>query len=369
MPAQATNQSRTVGLRAPALDRPHLTWRGVGIAAVLWVIYTVLYSLIIAQGAQIPFAWAFQSQMLFHGFMAALSVPVWVLIFQVLHRQGWLWKGLAHLLIAPLYAWVTYAAFVATVQLFAGEAATREIQENGVWIVFGNFTTYVMQFAVYHTVQVAQRYRRKQQQAAELQALTRQQELRVLKAQINPHFLFNTLNAISAMVARDPDETREMISRLSDLLRYALDSSERDLVPLREEVAFVKAYLELETHRFSDRLQVEYEIDEQALDTRVPPMVLQPLVENAIKHGIAPSETGGCVLLRIHQQEHTVAVQVEDTGYNGQVASTAPSNGIGLANTSARLERTFGPAATLQTEGVAPHGFRVRFVVPRDRET
>jgi LytS/YehU family sensor histidine kinase len=161
-----------------------------------------------------------------------------------------------------------------------------------------------------------------------------------------------------------------MIAKLAGMMRYALDSADRDLVPLRDEIDFVEQYLALERHRFSDRLdaQVCVEVGEDDLDRAVPPMVLQPLVENALRHGIAPSETGGSVRLHVTSANDYLHVRVVDTGVGPDTDTplSAESDGVGLANTSARLQRTFGPDAALHTAANDPTGFKVWFSLPKN---
>ncbi len=352
------------------VPKPRITARGVAIAAGLWLLYTLLYAAIIARGAQIPFAYALIGQTLAHSILALYSVPVWLVVVRAMDEWGWGWKIAAHLALGPLYAWLGWQTYRALLILMANEAALREISAQEPWILLSNGTVYALQFALYHTIRAVQRLRLKQQQAAELMALAQERELAALKAQINPHFLFNTLNSISATVKAHPDEAREMIADLAGLLRHALDSARGGpLIPLRDELDFARAYLDLERRRFCDRLRVAYDVDEAALDTPVPPMVLQPLVENAVRHGIAPAEAGGTVTLRIGAPDGRLRVRVEDTGAGPPAEAAQERSGIGLATTNARLERLFGPEAALRTAPNEPRGFVAEFSIPRTEES
>ena len=155
-----------------------------------------------------------------------------------------------------------------------------------------------------------------------------------------------------------------MLAGLGGLLRYALDSSRREWVPLAEEVDFVQAYLAVERRRFPDRLAVRYDIDPAALEVPVPPMLLQPLVENAVRHGIAPSEAGGTITVRIAAAEGGLDVSVADTGVGAGAPASGDGAGIGLAHTDARLRRLYGPDAALHATPRSP-GFEVRFRLPQ----
>ncbi len=352
------------------LPKPRITAKGVGLAGLFWGLYTVLYALLIAQGVDIPFAWAFSGQVIANGFLALYSVPVWWLTIRTMHEVHWGGVVATHVVVGPLYAWGGIESYFGVYRLLLG-GVPDALASRYVWVYFSNVTLYVVQFALYHLVQNVQRLRRKEQQATELLARAREQELAALKAQINPHFLFNTLNSVSATLARDPDQAREMIAMLADMMRYALDSSSRDRVSLQEEVDFARQYLALERHRFSDRLDAEVVVDvpQEALDTPVPPMVLQPLVENALRHGIAPSERGGAVKVRVTEaDDDRLRVQVADTGVGAEGTDplSEESEGVGLANTSARLEHTYGPEATLHTAPNEPSGFTVWFSIPRN---
>jgi LytS/YehU family sensor histidine kinase len=242
------------------------------------------------------------------------------------------------------------------------------------WLAIAFFWVYALQFAVYHGIRSWQRLRVSEKRALEWMALARERELATLRAQVQPHFLFNTLNSISATVGRDPAASRAMIARLADLLRYALESGAQPDVPLGRELDVARDYLTLEGHRMRDRLGVDFQIDDRALGARLPPMTLQPLVENAVKHGLAPSVEGGTVRVIVEVEDEHVVVTIEDDGAgagsgdgslpdalsSAQVAST----GVGLDNTSRRLIHLHGPTAALESGPITPQGWRVRFRLP-----
>jgi len=356
-------------IETQAPPKPHITWTGIGLASMGWVLHALLYTIfIVRQEPAAPFIPVFFGQGITAVVLALYSVPVWWITVREMDRFHWGWSFGAHLLIGPLYAWAGLESYLAIFRQIGGPGSTAEITARYQWILFGLLTIYAIQFALYHLVRNVQRLRLKEQQATELLAMAREQQLAALKAQINPHFLFNTLNSISATLKQDPDQAREMIAKLAAMMRYALDSSNRDAVPIREEIDFVRQYLALERHRFSDRLDAHLDVNvsKDVLDTAVPPMVLQPLVENALRHGIAPSEEGGQVRLHVTTENNHLRIQVEDTGVGPDVEDplAADSEGMGLANTSDRLEYTYGPDATLRTGPNDPTGFRVWFSIP-----
>ena len=354
----------------PSLPKPRITGAGVSIASGLWMLYTVLLSAVIMQAEGAPLIGVLIGQSLESLIMALASLPIWWLVVREMDTMHWGWILAAHLVLAPLYTWGTVEAFIGTARLGAPEGTAETLVSRYPWLLVTHATLYIIQFAIYHLVRNVQRLRLKEQQATELLATAREQELAALKAQVNPHFLFNTLNSISATLKRDPEQAREMIAKLSGMMRYALDGSDRDHVPLRDEIDFTRRYLGLERHRFSDRLEasVAVDADEDTLDTPVPPMVLQPLVENALRHGIAPSEEGGTVTVEVTAENDRLDVRVEDTGVgpDGEDPLSASDDSTGLANTDTRLQHTYGPDAALHTAENDPTGFTVWFSIPRE---
>jgi len=195
---------------------------------------------------------------------------------------------------------------------------------------------------------------------------TRDAELRALKSQINPHFLFNCLNSLSALTRRDPVRARDMCVLLSDLLRKTLGLGERESISWREEIELARTYLEVEQVRFGSRLRVEMEVDDACADCQVPPLVLQPLIENAIKHGIATMVEGGTIRLEGRIENGRLAVRVENS-----FDPEAPSprrHGLGLRNVRSRLATRFGDAAHLHL--AAEHDrFSAEMVFPCHKAT
>jgi two-component system, LytTR family, sensor histidine kinase AlgZ len=194
---------------------------------------------------------------------------------------------------------------------------------------------------------------------AALQA--RDAELRALKAQVNPHFLFNSLNSIAALVVSDPPQAREMCIRLSDFLRQTLGLGEKESISWGEEIQLVRAYLDIEHIRFGARLRVEMRVDEACCCCQVPPLLLQPLVENAVKHGIATMVEGGTIRVNSRVEEGLLQVCVEN-GYDAE--APAPRRpGMGLRNVRNRLETSFGGAARLTTHADRDV-FRTEMILP-----
>jgi signal transduction histidine kinase len=198
-------------------------------------------------------------------------------------------------------------------------------------------------------------------QAAELEARLADARLAALRMQLHPHFLFNTLNAISTLVHKDARAADEMIANLSELLRATLDTTAQE-IPLRQELDFLARYLEIQQARFGDRLRVEQEIDAAALDGLVPTLILQPIVENAIRHGIEPHARAGTISILARLEGRTLRLIVRDTG--GGPAAHQQTSGIGLANTQSRLQALHGSRARLTFNTEADGRFAVQLELP-----
>jgi two-component system LytT family sensor kinase len=188
---------------------------------------------------------------------------------------------------------------------------------------------------------------RLQAQAAQLQAQLADARLSALRMQLNPHFLFNTLHAVSALVERDPRGVRRMIARLSELLRTSLDEADEPEVPLQREFTFTERYLDVIQIRFQGHLQVDMHVDENVRDALVPNLILQPLVENAIKHGISKLSSGGYVEVTAKRAGERVIISVRDNGPEVSLEEPPSANSLGLRNTRARLAALYGPIQSL----------------------
>jgi signal transduction histidine kinase len=209
------------------------------------------------------------------------------------------------------------------------------------------------------------RYRRGEIHGAQLSAQLAQAQLQALRTQLHPHFLFNTLNAIATLVHRDPEAADQMIARLSDLLRITLEGIGVQEAPLAKEIDFLRGYLEIEQARFGDRLTVDMQIAPEALGARVPYLILQPLVENAIRYGIASHSHPGRVVIYASSANGSLVLEVRDNGpglTNG--SGTIPRKGMGLTNTRSRLEKLYGGRQRFETKTGPNGGFVVTMTFP-----
>lgn len=207
--------------------------------------------------------------------------------------------------------------------------------------------------------------RERERRALELEASLTRANLQALKMQLQPHFLFNTLNAISALVHQNPDAADEMLGSLSDLLRMSLEFSDQHEVTLRQELEFLECYLSIQQTRFGSRLRIRKDIDASTLDARVPTFVLQPFVENAVQHGIEPRKSGGTITLRSWRSDSSLHLEISDDGQGLAAPSvTSLKEGIGLSNSKARLRELYGPHHHFSLKRNASGGVCVALELP-----
>lgn len=232
---------------------------------------------------------------------------------------------------------------------------------------FQLYYQYITAVFVYYILDYTIRLKEKEKHERALALQNQEMQLSLLKSQINPHFLFNTLNSISMLIGSNKEKAREMINRLSQIFRYALDSYDDQKVSLAEELKFTENYLNIQKVRFDERLNFSQKVDEDCLNLRVPPMVLQPIVENSVKHGIGPKDEGGNIKITISKNEKFVYFEVVDDGLgisagNGK-GIKEKGKGVGLAISDQRLKKMYGENSGLQLDA-SKDGFKVSFKIP-----
>jgi signal transduction histidine kinase len=216
--------------------------------------------------------------------------------------------------------------------------------------------------AVSHILRYYRQFRDRELRSSQLEARLAETRLQILKMQLHPHFLFNTLNAISALIHQDVELADRMIARLGDLLRATLESASLQEVAFRQELDFIEPYLEIEKARLGPRLTVQMAIDPAALDASVPNLILQPLVENAIRHGVAPRAEPGRIEISARRDNGFLHLGVHDDGPG--IAGTPPAEGIGLGNTRARLSQLYGTNHRLELTSGPQGGLCVDIAIP-----
>ena len=230
---------------------------------------------------------------------------------------------------------------------------------------FFNLLVYWVVVTAFHTVAYYHSLRERERRVLELEHRLTTAKLHALQMELNPHFLFNALNGISTLMYRDVDTADSMLLKLAALLRYALDHSGRQKVPLSEELEFLGRYLDIEQMRFGSRLTIDRDIDPAALDALVPNLVLQPLVENAIKHGFEPQSKGGTIRISAKLSGGRLHLVVEDNG-KGLPAGEIIREGVGTANSRARLTQLYGRTAAFHIGPREGGGVQAAVDLPAD---
>jgi two-component system sensor histidine kinase AlgZ len=295
-----------------------------------------------------------------------VACMVWILplalVQRALWRQGRSWPTMALLLLAASYAMSVVNSLLGQRLAIAVGLETRYHWErllqglDSCWLALIAFCA-IHAVAVYYLA-----FQRAQLRLAQAQAAARDAELRALRYQVNPHFLFNTLNAISALVsAHENRDANRMIGRVSDFLRATLAHDGRHEHALAEELALTQAYLDIEKVRLGERLQVTTRVGPDVLDASVPYLMLQPLVENAIRHGIAPRSSPGCLDICVDREGDLLLVDVRNDGARPPETDRA---GIGLANVTGRLQHLYGTAQRVDAGWRADGRYQVRVVLP-----
>ena len=236
--------------------------------------------------------------------------------------------------------------------------------------VIGSFYIMLCWSGLYFGIKYYQQLQEQTEQTLKAVAAAHQAQLKMLRYQLNPHFLFNTLNAISTLILDGANKTaNDAVSRLSDFLRYTLDNDPMSRVTLGSELDALDLYLEIEKVRFGDRLIIEKDIEEKALGALVPSLILQPLIENAIKYAITPSEEGGTLRIAAHVHHGTLAMQLSDTGPGlGNEDKEHKSCGVGLKNTRERLQQLYGEEQAFTLGPNEPKGLTVTINIPFEEE-
>src|SRR5436853_3178846 len=243
-----------------------------------------------------------------------------------------------HLLFATLFVFAVSGAFHVIYHFLFVNSAEKpySLRMTLQWIVFNsseNYGIYGLLLLLNQVFRYYRRFREGELRSSQLETQLTQAQLQALKMQLHPHFLFNALHAISALVHKDPEAADKMLARLGDFLRLTLDSSATQEVPLRRELEFLNCYLEIERVRFNDRLTTSLEVDPRVLDCRVPNRIAQPLVENAIRHGVSQRAASGHVRVRAERRDDALRLQVSDNGagLSRQAPARLPAKGrVGL---------------------------------------
>ena len=281
-----------------------------------------------------------------------------------------LWNLPGHMLASLLFSLFQLAAYVAVTSVTGSDPSSKPFsnvfQEFVVTGLHFNLLTYWTLVGLCHAADYYRKFRERALSASQLRAQLANAQLNALKMQLHPHFLFNTLNAIAVLVRKSSNkEAIDMIMGLSGLLRHSLKSIDAQEVSLKEELEFLELYLEIEQVRFKDRLRVRMEVEQETLDALVPNLILQPLVENAIRHGIGRRGSAGLLEISARRENGMLCLRVRDDGPGVALGGTAPATGqIGLTNTRERLRQLYGEAQTFELRNASDGGAVAALAIP-----
>jgi two-component system, LytTR family, sensor kinase len=373
-------ESSSYAYSPPASRLQQNRWLRWGLILAIWVVLGVIFAA--------PYYVEVRSEGMNHSplrvfFWAILSWGAWALLTPVIvwlgRRYSFVEKSWKQSLAVHIPAFIVISAIhsaigtyiTLTIQPFANMGTSP----NSFWPRFvsrfqgsigSDLLVYAGILGVCYAIDYYRKYREREFRATQLESQLAQAQLDSLRMQLQPHFLFNTLNNIVSLVRDNKNETAiGMLVGLSDLLRHALVHSDKQEVALKEEVEFVQLYLKIQQMRFSDRLRVETNIDPATLKALVPSLLLQPLAENALKHGLSQSGAAGMIRIESHLEKDELHISISDDGAglpdNWQLKS---SGGIGLANTIARLEQLYDAQHKLDIHNRSEGGVVVSVVIP-----
>jgi signal transduction histidine kinase len=302
--------------------------------------------------------------------------PIWGLALAYSLTQWWLWALLTPVVVVAARRWpfsrpraaislpvhLAIGAAVAYAKVWLEGQARRWLFDAEPYLLINNLALqFLIYLALVAAVHAVDHYGRTRARAAEATARLHEARLDLLTSQVQPHMLFNALNTVSEMIHEDPERADRMVGRLSDLLRATLEARDRPFVSLDEEIEVVRDYLAIQEARFSDRLRVEIDVPADCAAIAVPHLILQPLVENAIRHGIAPRPGAGRLTVRAATTSGLLTLTVADDGAGWPADAR---DGIGLGNTRARLAATWGARAALSVRAGERGGTIATIVLP-----
>ncbi len=347
---------------------PHRRW--LIQLAWIWIAWT-LYALFSASQGYLSRAYSQPVQFKPAFLYALLESSTWAVFtpfilwlgarFLILKKNYWYTVPL-QIACAIAFAFIHTQVFVRLLPLIGYRTSPEMAASLFRARLHSDFLTYWLLVGISHGLDYYRKFQERELRATQLEARLVQAQLQALKMQIQPHFLFNTLHAISALVHKDVEAADQMITRLAEFLRITLDSVGVQEVALKTELESLDKYLEIEQVRFGERLSVERSVAPDALDLLVPNLILQPLVENAVRHSIAPRAAGGRIEIRARREGASLVIEIFDDGPG--VTAVNHREGVGLSNTRARLEQLYGNGQALELRSEPGGGFRVKLSLP-----
>ncbi len=337
--------------------------RMVGYIAV-WVIFGVLLAVVLIYGGRAPMKWALEFAVPLAVLLGMQCLSFWYLVQSMppgdtpVMRMVATWLGAG---IVSLMIWLALAYGWALWLLEPGETYPSEAIGTVPLLVFAGAIGMSLAVLGHYLAGAYQRSRTAERKALELQVFAREAELKSLRAQLDPHFLFNSLNSVAALIGQDAVAARQMCFLMAQFFRKSLTLARMKAIALSEEVSLAETFLAIERVRFGDRLRTRFEIDDEVREASVPPLILQPLVENAVHHGVAHLLEGGEVVVRARRSAGSLEIVVENPCDPDRPPSRG--TGLGIANVRSRIETLCGHRASVDVDAKDDH-FKVSVVLP-----
>lgn len=362
-------------LNLTLISLPETRWKKFAFNLVVWAVIGTLFTLqsylYRKHVGQIVTWWGLYPTELFFFVSCGLCAPFVMIAARrfPVDRKNWISRILIHLGFAIsgaiahrfVYEMITQNIKATIERPFSWDAVSRNV------IGFSDygFLIYFIIVFVSHALEYNKRFVSEQLASAHLKEQLVTAQLSALRMQLQPHFLFNTLNTISVLIRDDPAKAEQMVGVLSDLLRFTLQQSKNQELPLREELEFLRMYLHIEQARFGERLAVTYDIAPDTTDAQIPTFILQPLVENAVRHGIAERRGQGQIIISSKRINGSLQVAIKDNGKGIlHEHTTATQEGIGLQNCEARLQTLYGNRAAIHLSNLENGGAMVEITLP-----
>ncbi|AXG68402.1 sensor histidine kinase YpdA [Kordia sp. SMS9] len=288
-----------------------------------------------------------------------VTIPIWYITSVVLRKYKLRVQLLSHILFLPLYIAICYYSLLGVTKIFGWAMYWGGYKV--IWTLYSFMLFYFVQFGFIHAYGYFKRFKKEEKEKAILRETTLKSEITALKSQLNPHFLHNLFNSINATIPKENERTRELIIQLSDLFRYQNYASQNEFVTIKEEIDFIQSYLELMQIRLKERLNFAFKVEKEVYHHKIVPMLLQPLVENAVNHGIATKITPSTLRITIEKQNDRLHISIEDTGIGIINKESVFLTGLGLSNTKMRLDKIYN--SELKIEDNVPTGTKISFTI------
>lgn len=328
------------------LDKPHL-W----ISILVWAIINVVHTFLLTWHYHLPFSYSLSDSIIFNTLYSVLALGIWLMtIYSDIRKKSpveLLFNHITSCTISILI-WIGLSKMILS-HLFSEHSELIDFLNNSIMIrVIGGILVYLLLSSIFYLMISSREIQQKMMKEAELNNLLKDAELKMLRSQIRPHFLFNSLNSISSLTISSPEKAQEMIIKLSDLMRFSLGYTDETTITFEKELNYLRLYLDIEKIRFGNRLLVREEIPSTCLRLLLPAMILQPVIENAVKYGIYETSENNCITISASCSANILLIKIENE-FEPQ-AIINKGTGTGLRNIAERLATLYGNAGLLKID-------------------